>query len=195
MSKKLISMAAFAAAALLVVPSYAASVSTRFELRQATPPEIADGVPTGSLVIDYFITTDADILRIGDVDVRFPVYNNPLGSDSAPPNPAFVTVFPALGADSFITTPGETAVAGNSDQPFDTNSSFFDSSNDGPVTNFNFARLTSTFPTFFNFVVSVAGSTGPEVFQFALFYYPEPTTLALLMTSGLCVLGCRRRNC
>lgn len=190
MSKKVIPTAALAA--LFAVPSFAASVSVRGESREVTVDEVADGAPAGSLVHNYFMDSDADILRIGDVNVTGTVYNNPRGSDSAPINPPFVAVFPALAADSFVTTPGETAIAG--DGGFNTNSSFFDTSNDGPVSDFNFARLTTQGPHNFQFVVSVAGSAGPEVFAFSVGIIPEPTALTLLLAAGMCVVGCRRRH-
>ena len=192
MRKFLIPITALTLSAPFAVPSYAAIVSVSWTLRVPTVDQNDGGVPPNYYINDYFVTTDADILRIGDVNVVARLYNDPLGSDTAPPNPTFVTLFPELGADSFITTPGETAVAGNSEQPFDTNSSFFDSSNDGPVTDFNFARLTSPDLSIFEFVVSVAGTTGPEVFQFRLpVNIPEPTAMILLLTAGLSAGGCR----
>ena len=70
------------------------------------------------------------------------MYNNPTGTDTEPPLNALVAVFPALGADSWITTPGTTALAGAGGTKAD-NNSWFDTTNDGPQTNFLFARITT----------------------------------------------------
>ena len=181
-------------ASLFAVDAYAATVSTRWQIRNTSEAEVGGGDPAGT-VTEYFLDSDADILRIGDVNIDVPLFNDALGSNTAPPNPAFVAVFPALGADSFITTPGGTAVAGNDGAPFDTNSSFFDSSNDGPQSNFKFAQLTTSAAGTFNFVVSVAGDTGPEVFQFALpVGIPEPPSVALLGFGLIGLAASRRRK-
>ena len=65
----------------------------------------------------------------------------PAGSDVEPPHPAFLTVFPNLDLDSWITTPGPTTLAGPS-LPGDGTSIWSDTTDDGPQTNFKFADLT-----------------------------------------------------
>ena len=61
----------------------------------------------GKRVHEFRVTTSSDILRIGDVVLRTePVLPNSARSEDEPPSPSFVDVFPALGADSWITTPG-----------------------------------------------------------------------------------------
>ena len=65
-----------------------------------------------------------------------PLYQNDLGSDVAPPNPIAFGLNPAAAADSYITTPGTTGMAGGG---FGTFSSWFDTSNDSAQTDFNFA--------------------------------------------------------
>ncbi|MEQ8209425.1 MAG: PEP-CTERM sorting domain-containing protein [Lacipirellulaceae bacterium] len=176
----------------------AATVSITPASRPASQSEVDDpgsgGLQADSIVHEFFVTTDGDILRVGDLNIDVALYNNPAGSDTMPPNPLFLPVFPSLGADSFITTPGDTATAGGglSDQ----GASFFDSSNDGPQNNFLFARLT-TAPGeggTFSGVISVAGSAGPEVFPFSFpLGIPEPTSM-MLVGLGLVGLGSVRRR-
>ncbi|MEQ8618926.1 MAG: PEP-CTERM sorting domain-containing protein [Lacipirellulaceae bacterium] len=178
----------------------AAEVSFSLQSRQVTPEEVADtnGPPDGHLVHDFFLTTNADILRIGDVFIEGSgLYNNSIGSNTAPPNPAFITVFPSLAADSWITTPGlVTATAGGDlGEP---NVSWFDVTDDGPQQNFHFARLTvaGPCPTFvFRGVVSVSAANGPEIVPFSIIVFcPEPTSMALLGLGMLATLGVRRRH-
>ena len=169
--------------------------------RSVTPEESGDanGPPAEAKVYEFIVTSDADILRVGDVFIDTGgagLYNNATGSNTAPPNPAFVAVFPSLGADSWITTPGAgTSTAGG--DLGDDNASWFDTTNDGPVTDFTFARLTTTGAlNSFRGVISVAGSGGPEVFPFNItFGIPEPTSLALFGVGvvGLALAGRRRQ--
>jgi hypothetical protein len=160
--------------------------------RYVTPAEVADGAPIGAVVSEYFVTTDVDILRVGNIiiDTRSSLYQYPAGSDAEPPHPLFVSVFPALGADSWITTPGAaTAITGGGFAR--DNAHWFDTTNDGPVTNFMFARLTMRQAGNLRGEVSVAGAEGPQIFQFHIPFlgpepYPEPGSLAL---SGIGLLG------
>jgi hypothetical protein len=116
--------------------------------RTTTAAEVADGAPAGGTVSNYFITTDADILGIRGVNVSTAVeaslFQHNLGSDSEPPPPPLVAAFPSLGADSWITTPGPTAIAhGTSGGGFGhADATWFDTTDDGPQTDFQFARLT-----------------------------------------------------
>jgi hypothetical protein len=154
---------------------------------------MANGVPAGARINSFFVTADADILRVGDVVITAPLYQDPNGFDAEPPNPIFVDLLPALNADSWITTPGVTAIAGGG---FGHDSSaWFDTSNDGPMTHFMFAQLTNTGPGHFGGVISVAGATGPEVFEFSFELVPEPATSAMagFILIGL-TLAARRRN-
>ena len=109
--------------------------------RPTTAAEVANDPDAANKTVHEFrVTTSSDILRIGDVVLsnRAGLYNNALGADTEPPLEAFVAVFPALGADSWITTPGATALAGAGGTTAD-NNSWFDTTNDGPQTNFLFA--------------------------------------------------------
>jgi hypothetical protein len=165
------------------------------------PIVLADPNLAGKRIHQFRVTTDADILRVGDVHFinLAGLYNHAFGQDTAPPLPVFVALFPQLAADTWITTPGATAIAGNSANPFGTdNNSWFDTSNDGPVTEFLFARLTvNTMPVgYFRGVVSVAGTEGPEAFPFNFqINVPEPGALALgIVAVGASVATLRRRR-
>src|SRR5688572_11064178 len=78
----------------------------RVTVRYPTPAEIAGGVPADAKIRNFFVTTDGDILSIGNVrvDTNGSIYQHPGGSDAAPPHPLLVEVLPALG-DSWIDTP------------------------------------------------------------------------------------------
>ena len=103
-------------------------------------------------------------------------------------------MFPSLGADSWITTPGAgTSTAGG--DLGDDNVSWFDTTNDGAVTDFTFARLTTIGPLLtFRGVISVAGASGPELFPFN-FGIPEPSSMVFVAVSvaSLAVVGRRRQ--
>jgi hypothetical protein len=165
--------------------------------RLTSAAEVANGAPDGWIVRQYRVSASTDILRVGDVKIMAGAHpwNSPVGMDNEPPNPAFLPLFPSLGADSWITTPGATAIAGNTTDPLGSeNNSWFDTTSDGPTNNFVFAQLTlPPGPFTFTGVVSVLGPTGdPEVHQFN-FPIPEPAA-ATLIGLALASLGIRRRR-
>lgn len=163
----------FVAAALLITTANAAMVDTSFTTSTPGPEAVAAGAPDGGIVMDFLATTDADILSIGNVliDATNPVFNvaPPFGSDTAPPDPAFIALNRALEADSWITTPGDTSLLGPGLDATDGTSTFGDLTGDGAQTDFTFARL--AFPAgttgTFSGRVTVAGSGGPENFPFS----------------------------
>jgi hypothetical protein len=115
-----------------------------------TNPMTTQPVPAGSFVHQFFVTTDANtaILSIDQLVFNFSdaLYQFVGASDTEPPDPFFVTLAPALGADSFLTTPGATAVItpAPGDPAFTNGSSFFTTppAPVGAQTNFLFAQLT-----------------------------------------------------
>lgn len=193
---------AFAALALAFVAqsASAATVSVTRSTRQATAAEIANdaALAGGKTVFDFFVTTDADILSIDQVVITLDggtLYQNAAGSDSAPPNPAFVVLVPALGADSWITTPSpNTSIAGGGFA--NANSSWFDSDNNGPQNNFQFARLTTanTASGTFAFRVNIPNADGSAVVNFPFtLNIPEPASMGMASMGLLALAGFRRR--
>jgi len=185
-------LAAFAQQAM------AASATFSSSMRAPTADEIAGGVPAGATINEYFVNADADILSINQVVITPPsltLYQETVvGDDVNAPNPALFGAFPELAADSFITTPGATAIAGGG---FGVdNSSWFDSSNDGaPAPNFRFAQLTSADTGLFTGRISLAGSAGPENFSFNLpIGIPEPSTYVLAGMGLIGIVALRRRR-
>jgi hypothetical protein len=201
MSKKFFGFAA-AVACLTAVNATAATVSFSSSVGPASAAAVAAGVPEGTLVNVYTVTTDADILSVNQVVATlsggslFQVAP-PFGSDNEAPDPAFITLNRALEADSWITTPGATSkLGGGSGFPGDGTGTWGDLTNDGPQTNFKFATLSlaSNFNGMFIGRVSVAGTAGPEVFPFSLpINIPEPGTIGLT-SLGLLALGVVRRR-
>ena len=192
---------AMLSAALLATTANAASVSIDVEYLPVPQAAIDAGAPEGT-TINVFATTDADILSIGRamVDLSFgapgELFNvaPPFGSNDTPPDPAFIAFNEALLADSWITTPGDTTRLG-ADLPGDNNTTFGDLSNDGPQNMFQFASLTVPTGTwgFFSGQVTVAGSAGPESFDFRI-VVPEPATMMLVSLGLVGVVAARRRS-
>jgi MYXO-CTERM domain-containing protein len=119
----------------------------------------------------------------------------PFGSNIEPPNPAFIALNRALAYDSWITTPGETALTG-ADLPGDGTGAWGDATDDGPQSSFQFARMTTPVGVLVRFagVVRVAGEHGPEDFPFSIFDVPEPGGVALAVLAGLGLGRARRRQ-
>jgi hypothetical protein len=176
---------AFALAAIVATLGEARAAFVSFNpmtRRAPTAAEIAGGVPADSSIYGFYLNSDADILAIDFVRATTSgtFYQNSLNSDSEPPLPAVVAVYPEVAADSWISTPGPTSQPG---PPFPgdgtTASEWGDTTNNGPQTNFQFANLTITPADSswqFSGAITVAGTNGPESFSFEI---PEPAGVAL----------------
>jgi hypothetical protein len=160
-----------------------------------TAAEAGGGAPAGGTVFEFFVTTDLDILSVDQVNVTpgdLLFQETVVGSNVNPPNPALVPVFPALAADSYITTPGTTNTTGGANPFLVPDSSWFDTDSNGAQNNFKFAQL--TFPAAnagswsFTGRVNLAGTT-VENFPFSFSSgatIPEPSTMVM---GGLSLIG------
>jgi hypothetical protein len=150
--------------------SRAASLSIWTELRHEQPPQCAAEGCEGLPSLDLFLTSDADIVSISDVRVNFPNGGTlfqvapPLGSNTEPPDPAFIAIRPRLESDSWLSTPGVTALTGT-DLPGDGTGAWSDVTDDGPQSAFHWGRLgTPNLESSFEFTgrIDLAGPNGPE---------------------------------
>lgn len=193
--KPAVLVAALMAAWLSNSVAIAATATFSATRRTTSPEEVANGAPAGGDVYKYFVTTDADILSISNVQIMSsaPLFQvaPPWGSNIKPPPPEFLALFPSLSADSWITTPGPTHILG-SDMPGDGQSLWGDFTNDGPQVHFQFAQLTLPPGATANFTgrIALRGATGPEYFPIV----PEPCSWLLAGIGATALAACRRRR-
>ena len=177
--------------AVLPATSQAATVEFSVSTSPVSAEAEAAGAPAGGTIFDYFVTTDADILSVDQVLVdvsggSFFQVPPPFGSDTVAPDAAFLNLNRALEADSWITTPGSTNLLGPGLDMTDGTSTFGDLSNDGPQTDFHFARFgmppdaTGTFSA----RVTVAGASGPESFPLSVDLEVVPDVLVPSLPDG-----------
>ena len=149
---------------------------------------LPDPATSGKRIHTFSVTTDADILRVGDISSKAsPAFINIRSAPNRNRRCLRLSQISPLGDDTWINTPGVTAIAGNSTDPFGTpNNSWFDTSNDGPVTQFQFAQITADVGPrgVSRGVISVAGATGPEVFPFSFGINPVPEPHACVLVVG-----------
>jgi hypothetical protein len=133
--------------------------------RPVTSEEVVGGAPVGGTVHDFFVTSDADLLVLGPA-FDFSIYKHPLNSNHEAPEPELVAMYPAVGASSFLRLPGDTVVLGGGfTMP---GSGWGDFSNDGPQSQFQFGRLTTTQAGTFSGSFYVRGAQDPIVIPFSL---------------------------
>jgi hypothetical protein len=161
-----VTVAIAAILALAASGSQAAMVSLSRLTRPVTLEEIAGGAPLGGYVHDFFLSSDSDLLSVGFVDIDVPLYQNALGSDDRAPHAALSAISPAVTADSYITTPGNSTVMMGGGFTGGTDKMWGDLSNDGPQSNFHFARLTVGQTGSFAGKVAVEGGAGPVYLPF-----------------------------
>ena len=107
---------------------------------------------SGAATFDLVVSTESDILLFDaeltdtpGMNVPGGWFNHATGTDVNPPLDAFVAVFADLGFDTWVTTPGATAAAGANTLNGGPGASLVthnDSTDEGPQTDFTFARIT-----------------------------------------------------
>ena len=175
----------------------------------ATDPMRDEYAPlVDATTFDLFVDTPGDILLIDfQMDLHAgSIWQEPdnrgygvnLNSNNRPPDPAAFSNWPALAADTWLTTPGSTAVA--DDAPFlgPAQATHFDTDQNGAQTDFQFARITlvGDYEAQFTGSIQVASSPRPitQPFSFAMFKVPEPSGLGMLLTALLVGSATMRRS-
>lgn len=183
--------------------------------RGVTAAEVAGGAPARGLVLQIRATTDGDIISIDDVKLTLGpgvlLYDHPFGTaDQAnQPTPALVGLFPALGSDSWVDTPGPTTLFSGVPFPGDgVNTTYGDLTDDGPQQEFVFSQFTVHPATAnvlgqFSFTgsMTISGGDGLAVYT-QLFDYttslegfqfpvPEPSPVILLLPALGCMAAAR----
>ncbi len=156
--------------------------SVTIELSRRSRPVSAQaqsfGVPAG-YVHEFFVTTNTDLMSIGDVEIDTSIYRRPPGD-----KPSKLTIgasFAAISADSFIMTP---STARGMDEWFlrdeGVENSWHDEIDDGPLNRFLFARLTVEQTGSFAGTINVRGPEGRVTLPFKFALPGTESDLALL---------------
>ena len=183
-----------------------AAISTDFVGTPVTLPTAGTPLIANSMQV----TTDSEWLNSYiDITLSFgSFYETPVYGGDTEPNPAFVTLVPDLAYDSYLDTPGPYSTAdlasfapGKTVSPTMYNVSWFDDANfpDGPGT-FQVAQFTLTPDAMGTVVVrnfdTQSAGEGVWEYQWSVedgYIVPEPATLALLASGGICVLLRKKR--
>lgn len=157
--------------------------------RPVTAAEAASGAPSNGMVHDFFATSSADVLCIG-TSFSTSVYKHPYATDYETPDPELIAMYPAVGASSFLKTPGSTFKLGGGLNSGAAEKTWGDLENDGPQTQYQFGRLTTSQTGAF------AGSfflRGDSTYIEMPFSFTLPGPLGLL-TESIFVSGAEQRQ-
>ena len=192
-------------AALAISPcANAASISLASVVRKPSEAAVDAGAPAGGKIYQFFVTTNADVLSIGNVQVSISnggsLFQVPFGSDRDKPDPALVALFRSLEADSWVDTPGETLLFGPG-LPGDGTGVWGDFTNNGPQLNFRFAQLTVApgYSLIFQGSILVGDLGGYEERSFTFIDaltppdVPEPSAALMAGVGILGVVSARRK--
>lgn len=145
-----------ALAALQILPcreASAATVTVRTDFLDVPPCDVCARPDPyeHNRALRLYLTSDADVLSISDVQIRFPEggelyqWESPFGSNTEAPDPALFPLIRRLVLDCWLTTPGVTTLTG-ADLPGDGTGTWSDVTNDGPQTDFQWGSLGSDSP-------------------------------------------------
>jgi len=142
----------FVAIAIVLLPlaqvGWAQSALFDLQIRPVSELEIANGAPAGA-VLDLFVSTDRDMNFVSVSElIPHTFYQNELGTNTSKPSSLVTELYPAVGVDSWFTSPGSTSLVGDGFQAQagtgkGTESAWFDFADNGSVTDFQFGRLTT----------------------------------------------------